>query len=176
MNYTNIEILTKIQEGDLKVYKSLFKEYFNDLVQYAEGYVFDIEVAKDVVQEVFIYLWENRETVKVKYFKTYLYTAVKNKCLHHINHLNVRDKHKVFLINNYLELNDDSIEYDPDVIKQVKIALDSLPKEMKKVFRAKYIYDLTIPEIAEDLDVSVNTVKTQLKRARAALRNRLFNQ
>ena len=159
----------------MKAYKLLFKEYFNALVQFAEGYVFDVEVAKDLVQEVFIYLWENHSELKIKHLKSYLYTAVKNKCIHHINHLKIRDKHQVFLINNYLELHNDDIEYDPEIIKKIKVGLESLPKEMKRIFKAKYIYGLTIPEISEDLGVSVNTIKTHLKRARAALRNKLFN-
>ncbi len=176
LNYNDAEILKKIADGDLKTYKSLFSYFFNDLVQFAEGFVFDIEVAKDIVQDVFIYFWENHAELKVKHLKSYLYTAVKNKSIHYINHLKVRDKHKVFLINNYLELHDDEIEYDPEILKQIKASLESLPKEMKRIFKAKYIYDLTVPEIAEDLEISVNTVKTQLKRARAAIREKLFNE
>ncbi|MCU4174200.1 RNA polymerase sigma-70 factor [Carboxylicivirga sp. N1Y90] len=174
MNYTNSEIIKLIEEGDLKAYKSLFSEYFNSLVQFASGYVFDKEVTKDLVQDVFIYLWENHSQLKIKNLKSYLYTAVKNKCLHYINHLNVRDKHKVFIVNNYLELHDDAIDYDPELIKQIKAVLEALPKEMKRVFKAKYFYDLTVPEIAEDLSISPNTVKTHLKRAKAALRDKLF--
>lgn len=176
MNTGNADILARIAQGDVKVYKALFSKHFNNLVQFAEGYVFDVEVAKDIVQEVFIYLWENHSRVKISNLKSYLYTAVKNKCMHHINHLNVRDKHKLFLINNYLEAHDNSIEYDTEVINQIKMVMESLPKEMKRIFKAKYIYDLTIAEISEDLQISVNTVKTQLKRARATVRVKLFNQ
>uniref|UniRef100_UPI0021CB8DAD RNA polymerase sigma-70 factor n=1 Tax=Carboxylicivirga litoralis TaxID=2816963 RepID=UPI0021CB8DAD len=172
----NTEILAKISQGDIKAYKALFCQYFSELVQFAEGYVFDLDVAKDIVQDVFIYLWENHAEINIKNLKSYLYTAVKNKCIHYINHLKIRDKHKVFLINNYLEASDENIEYDPEVIKQIKEALESLPKEMKRIFKAKYIYDLTVPEISEDLGISANTVKTQLKRARAAIRAKLFDQ
>ena len=64
MIFSNTEILRKIAEGDLAAYKSLFNTYFNDLVQYAEGYVFDIEVAKDVVQEVFIFSCNEKTETK----------------------------------------------------------------------------------------------------------------
>jgi len=177
MNELSDQILIgEIRKGNKQVFKSLYNSYFELLIQFAYRIVFDKDVCKDLVQEVFITLWEKREEVTIKSLKWYLYTAVKNKCLNHLRSLGVKDKHQVLMIDAFLANHADEDVLDPELVKEINRALDSLPPQMKKMFRLKYLNGLTLLEIAEDLDVSVSTVKTQLGRAKQKLRSTLFQR
>ena len=80
------------------------------------------------------------------------------------------------MLENYLSEHTEEEILDPDLVKEVKAALDQLPKEMKRIFRLKHVHGLTMTEIAEDLDISHSTVKTQLGRAKVKLRSMLFER
>ncbi len=169
-------IVDEIKQGNEKVFRSLFDNYYPELIQFAHRFVFDKDMCKDFVQEVFVKLWEKRSELDIKSLKWYLHTSVKNKCLTHIRNLGVKDKHKVMVLDAYMTTHTEEELMDPELVKEVKGALDQLPAGMKRIFRLKYVHGLSMQEIAEDLDISVSTVKTQLGRARKKLRLLLFDR
>ncbi|MBS2212647.1 RNA polymerase sigma-70 factor [Carboxylicivirga mesophila] len=169
-------ILKELSNGNEQVYHSLFDSYYPTLMQFAYRFLFDKDACKDIVQEVFITLWEKREVQEIKSLKWYLHTAVKNKCLSYLRNIGIKDKHQVYLIDSYLLEHSEEEVLEPQLVKEVNEALNQLPREMKRIFRLKYLHGLTMNEIAEDLDISVSTVKTQLGRARIKLRNLLFDR
>jgi len=169
-------IIEEIRQGNEQVYRSLFDNYYPSLMRFAHRFIFDKDACMDLVQDVFVTLWEKREEQEIKSLKWYLHTAVKNKCLVYVRNLGIKDKHQVYVLDSYLSEHSDEDILDPDLVKEVKNALDQLPKEMKRIFRLKYVHGLTMAEIAEDLDISVSTVKTQLGRAKVKLRTMLFDR
>ena len=169
-------IVEELRKGNEQVYRSLFDNYYPTLMQFAFRFVYDKDACKDLVQDVFITLWEKRETQNINTLKWYLHTAVKNKCLLYLRNIGIKDKHQVYIIDSYLSEHAKEDILDPQLVREVNEALDQLPKEMKRIFRLKYVHGLTMNEIAEDLDISVSTVKTQLGRARLKLRNLLFDR
>lgn len=169
-------IIEELRKGNEQVYRSLFDNYYPTLMRFAFRFVYDKDACKDLVQDVFITLWEKRDTQDISSLKWYLHTAVKNKCLIYLRNIGIKDKHQVYLIDSYLSEHAEEELLDPQLVKEVNDALEQLPKEMKRIFRLKYVHGLTMNEIAEDLDISVSTVKTQLGRARLKLRNLLFDR
>ena len=169
-------IIQKLRDGDREIFQYIYNTYSTHLLNFAFRFVADENVCKDLIQETFIALWENKNTTTIKSLKRYLYTSIKNKCLLHLRHLGIRDKNKMGIIESYLFDQTDTDVFNDDVKKEILHAVNILPKEMKRIFRAKYIHELTVNEIAEDFDLSPNTVATQLKRARKKIREELLKE
>lgn len=152
-------------------FKVVFNHYYEDLVQFANGYLFDIASSEDVVQEVFLLLWESAKVIHIKKsLKAYLYAMVRNKCLNQLKSLKITD------YSNYIDLNTSmktvaSAETMPMDNKNVVYdralqIIETMPVGMQQIFEMKFLSNYKYKEIADELGISVNTVKTQLKRAK----------
>ncbi|UCS95010.1 RNA polymerase sigma-70 factor [Echinicola marina] len=163
-------LLREIQKRNNEVFEALFHDYYAGLIKFAEGFVFDNEVCEDIVQNIFIYIWENAEFLNITTsFKSYLYKAVRNRSLNHLRNLKIEDKHHLLYIE--ASLNDPEMDMeDLEMIQKIESAIDALPPKMGKIFRLKYLEEKTVREIAAKMDVSENTIKTQLNRAKGKLR------
>lgn len=146
---------------------------------YAFRYLYDKAYSEDVVQEVFISLWVNAERIKINgSLKMYIYRMVRNRCLNFLKTLNVTDEFGEWeekLLDEPSAIFDMVLNADlEDPYDEMLKNIELLPEKMQKIFRLKYMHNFQYTEIAEILGVSVNTVKTQLKRAKAKLRNSLI--
>ncbi|MCR8669019.1 RNA polymerase sigma-70 factor [Aestuariibaculum sp. M13] len=164
-------ILQGIRNKDEQVFKNLFDSHYNGLVAYANGFLFDKDASEDLVQEVFIYIWENASKMDVHTsLNSYLYTMVRNRCFNYLKSIKITDNFKLLEFN--IELFSEHVvetasEDDKKIIyHQILKIIDSLPEKMQEIVRLKFIQNYTYLEIAEELGVSVNTVKTQLKRSK----------
>ena len=156
----------------LSSFRILYDEKFNNLVIYSVGMGIPYDQAKDIVQECFIKLWENRE--KVSNPVSYLFTSVRNSSLNYLK-ADQKSKGKVVDIDeiHHIKVDDSAIEAAVEYFHKVEEAykrLQELTGRCKDIFMMAYIEKMKIREIAEELDVSENTVKTYLKRAKDALR------
>ena len=156
----------------LSSFRILYDEKFNNLVIYSIGMGIPYDQAKDIVQECFIKLWENRE--KVSNPVSYLFTSVRNSSLNYLK-ADQKSKGKVVDIDeiHHIKVDDSAIEAAVEYFHKVEEAykrLQELTGRCKDIFVMAYIEKMKIREIAEELDVSENTVKTYLKRAKDALR------
>jgi len=168
-------LLDEIRKRNSKVFEVLFRDYYVSLIRYADGFVFDKTVSDDIVQNFFIYLWENGEHLDVKSsLRAYFYQSVRNRCLNYLRDLKVKDKHNLLFLEASLNSADPSLLQDPDIADQIHQALESLPKEMRDIFTMKYLKGAKTKEIASLKKISSNTVKTQLQRAREKLKKRLI--
>ena len=166
----------KLKEGDIVTFEYIFNNYYSKLLQLAFRFVADEDVSRDIVQEAFIALWDNRNNTLIRSVKNYLFTLVKNKSLAHVKHIGVRDKNQFYIFENYLFDNQEQNVFEDEIKSEIILAVEKLPKEMKRIFRAKYIHGLTVKEIAEDFDLSPNTVSTQIKRARKKIKIEFLKQ
>ena len=168
-------LFNEIKNRNLKVYEALFSNYYPELVRFAEGYLFDRQVCEDIVQNLFIYLWENAEIINLDVsVKAYFFQSVKNRCLNHLRDLQIRDRHNLLYIEALLNQEDaDGLE-DPEIILQISAAIAKLPEQMASVFQLRYLEGKKLREIARVKQISENTVKTQLQRAKDKLRKILF--
>ena len=167
-------------EINREAFNDLFKEYYPGLRSYAQLLI-ESEFAEDVVQEVFLYIWENKEAIVIHTsIKAYLFRAVYTRCLNHIS------RQKMVAVNHLqmeAELKEyESIFFDPDkneVIRtlyandlrdQINEAIDSLPKACREVFTLSYIEDRKNKEISEILNISISTVEKHINHALKTLR------
>ncbi|GGZ37551.1 DNA-directed RNA polymerase sigma-70 factor [Echinicola pacifica] len=170
MNIEDKILLREIQNRNKAVFEAVFHDYYSGLIRFAEGIVFDEKVCEDIVQNIFLHVWEKAEFLTIdSSLKSYLYKAVKNRCLNYIRNLKIRDKHNLL----YLEacLNDSNVDFgDSEILSQIEATIQALPPKMAEIFRLKYLSEKSIRDIAQELEVSENTVKTQLLRAKGKLR------
>ncbi len=164
-------ILIEIRNKNEKVFKNFFNKHYADLVSYANKYLFDKDSSEDIVQEIFIYIWENAENLNIQSsLKGYMYSMVRNKCLNFLKSIKITDSFELleFNINLITEhvFNSSSEDEKKIVYHQILKIIDTLPEKMQQVVRLKFLHNYKYSEIAAELNISINTVKTQLKRAK----------
>lgn len=164
-------ILEEISKQNRKVFKNFFDRHYEELVLYANGYLFDKDASEDIVQEVFIYIWENADKVKIKSsFRGYLFAMVRNRCFNFLKSIKITDSFEylefnIELITEYVF--DSTEEEDKKIVyHQILKIVDTLPPKMQQIVKLKFLHNYKYSEIANELDISINTVKTQLKRAK----------
>lgn len=163
-----------LKTGGKKVFKNLFDTYFNALCSFAYKYIPDINTVQDLVQESFIALWHKHQEIDNENIaKAFLYTTVRNKCLNYLKHESVVQKHESSLI---LELESEQFFQnhiiEEEVFNQLHNEIKKLPEAAKEIMFLA-LNGLKNQEIADELSISVNTVKTQKKIAYAKLKNKI---
>jgi len=159
---------------DKKTFKLVFDNYFNALCAFAYKYIKDRSAVEDLTQEVFISLWDqHRNFDHINAVKAFLYTSVRNKCLNLLKHQVVIQKNEAALIRD-LEYEQFFTNHviEEETFNQLTSEIRELPESSRKIMILA-LNGLTNPEIAEELNVSVNTVKTQKKIAYSKLKNKL---
>lgn len=171
------ENLKLFRKGDKKVFKLIFETFYKPLHIFAVKYVKDSDLAEDLVQEVFVKLWEKRETwVDTVTVKAFLYTSVKNKALNHFRHQKVIDTHqKQMLADKSSELFFKNHLIEEETYRILLQAVEALPDQTRKVCVLS-MNGVQNAQIAEELDLSVSTVKYHKSQALFILKKHLGKQ
>ena len=146
-------------------FNDIYLKYYESLCYFAMSYTNNKDQAEDIVQEVLLYLWQNRSSVKINTsLKSYLYRAVYNKF---IDEYRKNKTQHTFLEKLRFESTQEAIELMEDGINDEKVlkakqAIESLPPKCQQIFIMSKINNLTYNEIAEELDISVKTVEAQM--------------
>lgn len=171
----DIELFELVKQNDTSAYETLFRKYFAELYRFAYNYLRDQVPSEEMAQEVFLYIWEKRDQIEIKTtLKTYLYSAIKNKCLNYIKYdiprnQELEEAHVALMITSQPEKEEDS-----DKLKRhINSAIDQLPKKCRQIFVLSRNAGLTYEEIAEEMDISVKTVENQMSIALKKLRESL---
>ncbi len=179
---SKMEVLFKkvVQDGDYAAYRELFTRYYRALCTYSMRVVVVREVAEEVVSDVFVKLWKNREQIEVHTsFEAYMYRAVRNQSL---DYLKLR-MHRVYERES-LESIQWNIAYANhhtpveevvfnEFYERVEGHINDLPRQCQLIFRMSREEGLRYREIAERLKISIKTVETQMGRALKVLRERV---
>jgi RNA polymerase sigma-70 factor (family 1) len=159
---------------DKNEFRSFFNSYYPSLRQFAYNIVFDNSIAEDLVQEAFIRLWEKNENFyNEQSAKSFLYTSLKNSCINPLDHTKVIKKHEDITKHqsfNSAEINNRIIEEETH--RLIYNAINELPSQCKNILLLS-MNGLKNSEIAQELDISQNTVKTQKKIAYRQLKLKL---
>lgn len=166
--------LEELQKQNKTVYKTVFNHFYKGLVLYANNFLFDQQASEDIVQEVFIALWENAKNIEIKTsLKAYLFAMVRNRCLNYLKAVKVTDDLNLIDLNSMLILDEDldliSEEEKNILYNQILKIIATFPESMQQVFKLKFIENYSYNEIADEMGISVNTVKTQLQRAKTKI-------
>lgn len=155
----------------------LFKEHYKKLHRIAQKVVNDPVIAEDIVQEVFIHIWNNRESLQINStIEGYLMKSVVNRS---INHLEKNKKMVKTSLSDQTELkeamsNSKQEHFDYELFQEmVYRSLDKLPPKCKVIFMLSRFEDMKYKEIAEHLDISIKTVENQMGIAIAKLNSEL---
>jgi RNA polymerase sigma-70 factor (ECF subfamily) len=153
--------------------KELFDNYYTRLVYFSAQIVGSKASAEDIAQEAFIKYWNQRDEIATHQLaiKNYLYNSVKNASLNAIRHQKVKDNYSQSISNvSVTEDNIISTIIHAEVLSELHKAIESLPESCQRISRMGYLDGMKNHEIAEELGISINTVKTQKQRALQLLR------
>lgn len=175
-------LVENLKKGDVESFEVIFKRYYKKLCLYAEDFVKERSMAEEIVSEVYLKIWENRERLVISSsFQAYLFASVHNNSIKYLEHLKVLSKYKDFATKalQNQELLYSTGDYpianliSKEIESDIKKAIDSLPGQSRQVFCMHRFNNLTYEEIAGKLDLSINTVRTQMMRAMKKLRESL---
>ncbi len=163
---------------NLKSFEALFRQYYQMLCTYALRFVKDPDTAEEIVQDLFYKLWEKRAELQINTsIKSYLYSAVHNRCLKFIEHRNVETKYR-----NYYLLHESEIDNEPgdsasisELHGVIENTLNALPERCSRIFRLNRFEGLKYHEIALKLSISVKTVEANMGKALKLMRKNLKN-
>jgi RNA polymerase sigma-70 factor (family 1) len=171
-----------VAKGDEVAFRKIFDLLFDPLAQFAFSLVKSKEVATEVIDDVFIRLWNNRSTIlSIENLKVYLYTSAKNSALNYLSRTAQRNVIEPFDDIN-IELKDDfcpeRIMITNEILNKIREAVDTLPPRCKIIFKLVREDSLKYKEVAEILNLSVKTVDAQMviaiNRIREELKNQIF--
>lgn len=174
------ELIAAIRGGDRKAFAALFHEHYDGLCQFAEGYTRSDEAAQEIVQQLFLRLWEQRERLVMRdTVRAYLYGAVRNRALDWLRHQRVVDRwrertawaeaDRVPGMGRPAELPDAAAEAS-DFQAALDRAIADLPERYRSVVELRARQGMTIAEIASILDIPFKTAEARAARALKALR------
>lgn len=159
-------------EHKQELLEQYFKKYYKELCVYCNKFTQNFDEAQDVVQDVFVKLLTRPSGLEINDPKSFLYTSVRNAAINRIKQL--KKTSLVEEITPYINEKDFSIESEMlESEKKIKLykAIDKLPEQCRKIFLSYGVRGLKYKQIAEEFDISINTVKTQMKIAYKSLRS-----
>lgn len=168
------DIITKLKNKDESGLRQIFDLYYTPLCVYSLKYIDSFEQAEDIVQNIFIDFWEKKRFNSItQSLRSYLFSAVKNNSLLQLK----QDKKILFesLEEQFLFQSDEILDIEEIEKKMERLyqELEKLPLQGRKVFEAIVFDNNKYKEVAQELDISVNTVKTHFSRSLKQLRSSL---
>lgn len=154
----------EMQRGDWAAFNFFFKQHAESLFHYALGFVKLKEEAEDIVQNTFIYLWTHRDQIEYTgSVYAYLSRAVKNACIDYKLHEEVKSRYEREILAGGQEADVDEGENFEELYARLQEVMNALPAKCREIFILGCVDGMSYREIAEQLGISVNTVKTQMK-------------
>ena len=165
-------LLEGLKEGNEKIFDYIFHYYYSGLVVFAQKYIPDSDVAKDIVQALFVKLWTNREKLVINSsLKSYLFSSVRNRCIDYLRHEATKGKVEKKLIERLSEISDErNLLVESELRDKINTAMGKLPPVCREVFYLNRFEGLKPAEIAEKKEISVRTVETHIGKALKILR------
>lgn len=176
MSRKQTQIKTWNKASSEKDFETLFAYYYAPLCGYALKLVKRKEMSEEVVQELFLTLWEKRKKLKIDSIKAYLYRGVYHKCLHLIEHQTIKLKHeKIEGRKNPMHPSPEEGMMMGELYKAYQLELEKLPTNTRTIFSLSRDSNLKYSEIAHQLKISIKTVESHMSKALKAFRTR-FNE
>ncbi|MFI0429401.1 RNA polymerase sigma factor [Mariniflexile sp. HMF6888] len=163
----DLELILKIKADDSDAFDVLFKTYYKDLVRYVRSLNNDLALSEDIVQQVFVNLWINRNTINIKnsvrgYLFSVSYTTYIDYYRKTRRQLDLLENFKSEIIREHISENNDLLEHK---IKRLRMVIDTLPTICKKVLELNKFEGLKYDEIADVLNISKKTVESHMRLA-----------
>ena len=170
----NLKVIHQWNDESLEM---LYSNFYKALVVFSVQIVDDMSVAEEIVQDIFVKTWQKRNTYKTTAtLKAYLYNSVRNESISYMRHKSVeRSRIEAFERDFRLMREDDeqSVEqHREEIFRKLLLAIDELPPKLRQLFMLT-IQGKTSEDIAEEMNISLHTVKKQRQRGLERLRKEL---
>ncbi|CAM4392662.1 RNA polymerase sigma-70 factor, ECF subfamily [Pedobacter westerhofensis] len=173
------DIVNAIRTHDRSVFETLYKEHYRQLFALAFRYVRQAPAAEEIVHDVFLMIWKKADQLTIEYsIKSYLYKSVVNASLNFIKKEKTeRGKQEIYLKVNVAETNEnDEREQQEALLANLENAIDILPPKCREVMYLSRFGKLKQQEIADQMQISVKTVKNHLTYGFQKIREHLGNR
>jgi RNA polymerase sigma-70 factor (ECF subfamily) len=171
-NDSDQQLWNAIRQSDEKAFSELFNRYWSTAHRIAYSKVRSLETTQEIVQELFITLWDKRETLMVQNMSAFIATCIKNKAIKYIESQIVKEKYWTYY-KNYIPQTESVTESELDY-KELKEAIEAeverLPAKSKKVFQLNRLQGRSVSEIASMLNLSEKAIEYHLTRSLKHLR------
>ncbi|MDR2775603.1 MAG: RNA polymerase sigma-70 factor [Tannerella sp.] len=170
----------KIKRGDTREFERLFRAHYKHLCIYAENIIGNGLDAEDIVCSMFVRLWEKREQLQIHTaIESYIVSAVRHDALNFLKHAEVEERYREkteYRLTHMDLLNPENANtplsdiIEKELNERIEKALQTLPAQCRKIFTLHKMDGLSYQEVADKLNISINTVRTQLTRAMKRMR------
>ena len=173
------DLFDRIKSGDQKALEALFSIYYPRLNDFARNVVRDDVISQDIVQDVFVKVWEKRLEIETINLEAFLFRLVRNRCIDYIKYLKVVNNRmqEIQISSKYEELyridfvgNEPYVLIEQELKLKIETTIESLPERCREVFILSRMNGLKNKEIAEKLDISIKNVERHLSRAMQSFR------
>ena len=169
-------LIKLLKQGNEKAFTSLFRQYYKDLVMFAGNFLPEKQVCEDIVQSVFVNIWEKRTNMDINVtLRSFLLRSVKNSCLDELRHRKVVMEHENSMdpLENDRDLSTEQQLLYSELISHLNKALRQLPEKQREVFEMSRIQGNKYKYIAVKLNISERTVEDRMAKTILALRKYL---
>ncbi len=171
------QLLTDLQNDKSKAFDIIFNKYYKDMVLFAQNYIETRTESEDIVQSVFLNLWNHRKDLYINTsLKSYLLKSVRNLCLNQLRHSDIRREYQKYMTeeNNILsEHNTENYLLYSELHAHINSAMKKLPENQQEVFILSRINGLKYKEISQRLNISERTVEVRISKALKTLQHLL---
>jgi RNA polymerase sigma-70 factor (family 1) len=173
---TDEQLVVLIKNGDQQAFAEVYKRYAESLAGFASSKLYDLDDARDILHDMFVKLWENREQLYItSNLQSYLFTIVRRRIIDKIRKNVTREDYALMvqsLVIGHGHGADKQLEAK-ELQQRINKSLDQLPPRVKEIYKLSRQDGLSNHKIAEKLDLSEQTVKNQLSAALKHLRKSL---
>lgn len=171
------DLIQGLRKKDPHIYEIVFMKYYPLLVVFITRQVGDQDVAKDFVQDIFFKLYELAPSIPKDFnLKSWLYKVARNMAVDYLRHLQVVDRHKFLMGEAMLATADVDECIDEELCKKINLAVESLPEQCRLIIKMNVIEGKKYLEIADELGITINTIRTQVSRGYKKLRDILSGE
>ncbi|UXP32841.1 RNA polymerase sigma-70 factor [Reichenbachiella agarivorans] len=170
MGYPSDQHLLELLEKDSKkAFEAIYRRYWERLYAYAFKMSADRDLSQNIVQDIFVSLWKKIDNIEIETLDTYLFQAVKYQVFKSYRDQKLSKEVLESRFEDFVFENPATVT-DPDLSQSVFDSINKLPEKRKEIFLMNKLHDLSIDQIATELEISQQTVKNQLSSALKQLR------
>jgi RNA polymerase sigma-70 factor, ECF subfamily len=168
-------LLDLIKAGNINAFENLFNSHYSALCIYASKVLGDMDEARDIVQNVFVTFYVNRNAIEVtSSLRSYLYKSVYHACLNHLKKVKLHRRHHEHLKYQLPFSDDHDALVNSELEEKIWGVVQRLPEQCRRIFEMNRFEGRKNREIAVTLGISIRTVETQISKALKILRENLI--
>jgi RNA polymerase sigma-70 factor (ECF subfamily) len=169
-------IIEGLAQRDKVVFDYLFNYYYSSLCAFSTQYIDNRNTVEDLVQDFFVNLWIDAPQLNIKTsLKSYLFTAIKNRCLDYQKHHKITEKYRIYILFSSESANDSTEHFfaESELRQAIQMSLSKLSPRCREIFECSRVNGLSNQEISVKFDISKRTVELQISNALKILRKEL---